>query len=98
MQQGTFTRLLSPFEGNCTAWQFMSADREQAVLCAYKRLAEPDAALQRFTLRDLEEEALYRDQESGAVYPGGVLMHAGLPVKFDRGDYQSRVIRFEKVK
>ena len=98
VQQGTFTRLLSPFEGNCTAWQFMSADREQAVLCAYKRLAEPDAALQRFTLRDLEEEALYRDQESGAVYPGGVLMHAGLPVKFDRGDYQSRVIRFEKVK
>ncbi len=97
VQQGVFTRLCSPFEENFAAWQFISPDGEQAVLCAYRRLAQPDGPVKRFTLRDLAPDALYRDEQSGTVYPGAVLMHAGLPVQFDWGDYQSRVIRFRKI-
>lgn len=97
VQQGVFTRLCSPFEENFAAWQFISPDGEQAVLCAYRRLAQPDDPVKRFTLRDLAPDALYRDEQSGTVYPGAVLMHAGLPVQFDWGDYQSRVIRFRKI-
>ncbi|MBO4368387.1 MAG: alpha-galactosidase, partial [Clostridia bacterium] len=37
LQKGTFTRIVSPFEGNYCSWQFVSADAKQAILCAFRR-------------------------------------------------------------
>ncbi len=97
LQKGVFTRLESPFEGNYAAWQFAGNEGRDIILCAYQRLVRPNPVSHRVFLRGLDEEAHYRDIESGAVYSGAALMHAGLPLPRAKGDYQSWVYRFEKV-
>ncbi len=59
IQWGTFTRLLSPFEGNETAWMFQSEDKTQVVVMYYKTLAEPAAPIRILRLAGLDEDALY---------------------------------------
>ena len=46
VQYGTFRRLLSPFEGNETAWMFIAPDGSEVVFY-FRVLSEPNAPLQR---------------------------------------------------
>ena len=92
-QQGVFTRLLSPFKGNVTAWQF--ADDRRVILCAYRVLAKPNAAPLRLRLANLEE-GQYRAPD-GTVYTAQALMNAGIRPQFDRGDFTSCVMIFERI-
>ena len=96
LQQGVFTRLESPFEGNYAAWQFVSRDGGDVILCAYQRLARPNPVPHRVFLSGLDWEARYRDTESGTEFSGAALMQAGLPLPPARGDYSSWVLRFKK--
>ncbi len=97
IQQGEFTRLLSPFEGNLAAWQFVSPDGGRVLLCYYQRLSEPNPACRRLCLRGLKPGARYRDCDGGRQYTGAALMYAGLPMPRFQGDYASCVKVFEKV-
>lgn len=86
IQQGIFTRLKSPFEGNNSAWQVASEDKEE-VLAFYFRLLEPaQGKFERIYLQGLKETAIYRVQECfgdkldfGEHY-GDELMYAGFSV------------------
>lgn len=86
IQQGVFTRLLSPFEGNHSAWQVTSEDQTQA-LAVYFRLLEPaQGKFERIYLKNLDETAKYSVKECfgaqidlGEHY-GDELMYAGLSV------------------
>ncbi len=97
LQQGVFTRLESPFEGNFAAWQFAGRDGRDLILCAYQRLTQPNPVPHRVFMKGLEEEARYREIATGATFSGAALMFAGLPLPPARGDYQSWVFRFEKL-
>ena len=91
-QRGVFTRLLSPWEGNITAWQF--ADNDRVILCAYRVLNRPNAAPARVRLRDVPEgEYLAPD---GRCVSGRDLMNAGVPLSFSPRDFSSCVMIFEK--
>ncbi|MDD6514149.1 MAG: alpha-galactosidase [bacterium] len=86
IQQGVFTRLESPFEGNNSAWQ-VASEKKDEVLMAYFRLLEPaQGKFERIYLKGLEETAKYSVQECfGAhmdcgVHYGDELMYAGLSV------------------
>ena len=92
-QQGVFTRLMSPFEGNVTAWQF--ADDRYVILCAYRVLAKTHAPRQVIRMADVPEGS-YR-MEDGTVITSDTMMHAGITVVFGRGDFDSRVIVFERI-
>ncbi len=94
VQQGDFWRLLSPFEGNYTAWQFVSEDRNEAMLCAYITQVQPNSAPLRIRLHGLDAEAVYRD-DAGNAYSGAVLMNMGYWLQLKQ-DYTSRVIRLTK--
>ena len=91
-QRGVFTRLMSPFEGNVTAWQF--ADDQRVILCAYRVLAKPNPAPVRIRLSDVPD-GIYR-AEDGSEVSSAALMNAGVCPDFSKGDFASSVMIFEK--
>jgi len=94
LQQGEFTRLESPFEGNYTAWQFISEDRQQVIFCAYKLMEQPNLPVHRVRLAGLERGAVY--EANGRAYTGGELMSIGFTLPDSRGDFKSFVVEFTK--
>ena len=95
IREGTFWRLLSPFEGQYTAWSFVSEDRREVLLCAYRVLSEPNAAPLRLCLHGLQPDAWY-EVEDGCRYLGAALMYHGITL-FLRGDYSSAVFLLKAV-
>lgn len=98
-QQGIFTRLQSPFDGETTAWQVQSLDGKEVIVGYYRRLTSANLAYQRLRLQGLEEEALY--QINGETYTGSQLMHTGLSIRYgdhvgDNRDFTSLLMVFEK--
>lgn len=59
VQQGDMYRLKSPFEGNETAWMFVSPDKKEAVVFHFRVLAVPNAPLSRLVLSGLDPSLDY---------------------------------------
>ncbi|WP_314002676.1 alpha-galactosidase [uncultured Paenibacillus sp.] len=99
VQFGDFYRLLSPFEGNETAWMFVSEDRSEAFAAYYKVLAEPNAGYRSIRLKGLDPDADYRIDGLDSPVGGDELMRAGLAVPQELlfGDFRSKVWRIRKV-
>lgn len=97
VQFGEQYRLLSPFEGNETAWLIAAEDKSEAVVIYARVLAEPNDSLYYLRLKGLDPEADYEWIEGGGVYGGDHLMYAGLPLPDLHGDFQSVLWRFKKV-
>ena len=95
VQQGDYYRLLSPFEGNYTAWQFVSEDASETMLCAYVTNIVPNTAPLRIRMQGLREDAVYRD-ENGNEYTGAVLMNMGFWLQLEH-DFTSTVIYLRQV-
>ncbi|MGN0312724.1 MAG: alpha-galactosidase, partial [Lachnospiraceae bacterium] len=76
IQQGTFYRLRSPFEGNYTAWMVVSADRKQALVGYYKTLQTINDSFMRLNLQGLLPQADYTVSE---VLPTGTAFDPGQP-------------------
>ena len=95
VQKGSFRRLLSPFEGEYAAWEFLSGDGSQALLCAYRILSVANTPPIRIRMTGLDPAAYYRD-DTGKVHAGASLMQIGYHLRLD-GDFSSRVILLEKV-
>ena len=94
-QKGEFTRLLSPFEGSYTAWQFTSEDKSEALLCAYRVLVKPATSPICVRMKDLDPSATYADDE-GNTYNGAALMYKGMWLKL-RGDFSSKIVHLKKI-
>ena len=94
VQNGTFWRLSSPFEGTVTAWCYVSPGKDDALLCAFRTMFVPNSAPVRLRLKGLEATALYR-LEDGRQFPGATLMNFGLflPLK---GDFSGTLLRLTK--
>ncbi|MDR0598950.1 MAG: alpha-galactosidase [Treponema sp.] len=97
---GAYYRLLSPFErrgapGNAgvTAWEFVSPDKTQALLCAAAGEIRANPLNIHIRLKGLDENRLYRLGE--ALYTGAALMYGGFALPGFRGDYPARVFFFE---
>ena len=77
LQFGTFYRLLSPFEGNDTAWMVVSQDKKEAILGCYRVLNRVNDSFTRVLLKGLDPEVKYTVSGKGQHY-GDELMHLGL--------------------
>ncbi|AOZ92217.1 alpha-galactosidase [Paenibacillus crassostreae] len=97
IQFGNFHRLLSPFEGNETAWMFVSPDGSEVAVFYFRVLSESNAPLNRLKLKGLDLHADYRLVRGSEVFGGDALMYAGIPVGAEPGDYHSELFRFERV-
>ncbi|MGX6444451.1 alpha-galactosidase [Neobacillus sp. K501] len=101
IRDGHFYRILSPFEGNETAWMIVSSDQTEALIGYYKVLSAPNGRKhQTLRLKGLDEEKVYHVE--GRDYYGDELMQVGLPLPTEfngvnsklakrGGDYQSEV-------
>ncbi len=77
IQFGDFYRLLSPFQGNYTAWMAVSPDRRTALVGWYKTLNEVNGPFRRLRLRGLDPALCYTVDGTSAHY-GDELMEVGL--------------------
>ena len=91
-QRGVFTRLLSPFEGTVTAWQF--ADEERIILCVYRTLNKPNPAPTRVRLRDVPAGRYVAPD--GSEITAEALMNVGVRPTFPHQDFASFVMVFER--
>lgn len=98
VQQGDMYRLLSPFEGNETAWMFVSENQDEALAGYFRVLAEPNGPLRRLRLKGLDPDRDYVLKETGAVYGGDRLMNAGLLLPELHGDFQSKLFHLAAVR
>lgn len=92
---GDLYRLRSPFEGENTAWEYVSADRKQVVLVYCTIRAHVITGMTQIRFEGLKENAQYQNTETGEVYGGDFLMNAGLYLPDDR-DHESRLLIFEQ--
>ena len=86
---GDFHRLLSPYEGNDTAWITVSPDKNEAVFMLTRAMAQPGTQPPLIRLRGLAADRTYRIRETGESYSGAELMHLGLSVRLPWGDAAS---------
>ena len=89
-------RIESPFEGNTTAWQFISEDGKDIFAAYFRILAKVNGGIYRMKFVALDENAKYELVGEDKVYTGAELMNIGLVVDF-WGDYQSRTFRLKKI-
>lgn len=97
VQQGDQYRLLSPFEGDETAWMFVSGDRKEALAFYFRVLAKPHPADTRLKLAGLNPDFDYRIEGVDGVWPGDRLMQVGLLVPELKGDYASTMFKLTAV-
>lgn len=94
IRTGRLYRLMSPFEGNLTAWIVVSDDSREAIAACYRVLnaANQDGII--CTFAGLSESMQYRiSGRDGELYWGDELMYSGLRIRRDEwtdpGDFSS---------
>lgn len=97
IQYGDFYRLLSPFEGNETAWMFVSDDKSEALVFFFRVLSEASPSLKILQLDGLSKEKIYQCNES-EIFGGDELMNVGFYIDPSlQGDFQSTVYHLLEV-
>ncbi|KYC65679.1 alpha-galactosidase [Heyndrickxia coagulans] len=97
-QFGQFYRLISPFEGNSAAWQFVSPDRKHTIAYFFNVLSEAAGPVKILKLAGLDPDKNYRHIETGNIYGGDELMNIGLYLPlFNKQDFASYKAEFEAV-
>ena len=89
-------RLESPFEGNHTAWMFLSKDGSDIFAAYFQILCEVNPGIHRMKFTALDSEAVYEIVGEGKRFRGDELMQIGLVVDC-YGDFQSRTWRLKRV-
>ncbi|OAS89104.1 MULTISPECIES: alpha-galactosidase [Metabacillus] len=95
IQFGDFYRLLSPFEGNETAWMFVSEDKSEAVFAHFKVLDEGNSPFLSAKLQGLDPDKKYTIAELDESYYGDELMNVGINIPKVRGDFTSVMWRLK---
>ncbi|MCL7749031.1 alpha-galactosidase [Halalkalibacter alkaliphilus] len=95
IQFGDFYRLLSPFEGNYTAWMFVSEDKSEAVFAHFRVLDEANSAFVSVKLQGLDPDKKYTIAELGESYYGDELMNVGINIPKVKGDFTSVMWRLK---
>lgn len=98
VQQGEFYRLLNPFVGNETAWQFVAQDLSETYAVYVRTLAIPNGPLRRLHLKGLDPAKAYALEGSNQIFYGDELMYAGLTIPDLKGDFQSITFHFKVYK
>ena len=97
IQFGDFYRILSPFEGDDTAWMISAEQGKHILVWYYKPYAQPEESYLGFKIPHLDEQAAYRLVGSDRIYHGSVLAHMGLTIDWKNGDHFSQFWHFEKI-
>jgi len=81
LQQGTFYRLISPYDNKENAWMVVDCKQEKAIVGYYRLLCEPNAGFTRLRLSGLEAKKKYKiSGKKEPFYYGSELMNAGIVI------------------
>ncbi|MEK8212056.1 MULTISPECIES: alpha-galactosidase [unclassified Paenibacillus] len=101
VQRGDLYRLKSPFEGNESAWMFVSENKEEALVYYFQVMAVPNAPQRFLRLAGLHPELAYEIQPgySGeqSILGGDRLMQLGLSLPYEQKDHESGWFRVRAV-
>ncbi|WP_418222672.1 alpha-galactosidase [Clostridium isatidis] len=97
VQYGDFYRLISAFNSNEAAWMNLSKDKKYLVVSYVKKYGEANVKPKRLKLKALDEDALYKVNETGEIFGGDELMYIGLEIGELFGDYQGRNWTLNKI-
>lgn len=95
VQQGALYRLLSPRCNPYSAVEYVTEDRQEALVFLFVNSPMTDRLMPPVRLQGLDPQARYL-LDSGEQIQGSTLMRAGIPFGFD-GDFQSKVLYLKKV-
>ena len=98
VQHGTQYRLRAPHDDGITATQYVSAGGDEVAVFAYLQAPHFGEHTRPLRLRGLRPDAQYRDEDTGAVHHGAVLLHQGLPLNLPAGDYASSLTRLTEIR
>ncbi len=87
--EGDYYRLSDPFTDGIAAWAFVAKDGKQALLNYVTNQNHAGMDVKYIRLAGLERERMYRCAQTGRIYPGSILMGAGIPVMPEMKDYAS---------
>ena len=100
VQMGDLYRLLSPYEGEVTASEYVAADGRQAVVFALLRSQFFGKPVPPLRLEGLDDKATYaladEDGTSLGTFSGAFLRNQGLQVDL-RGDYDGTAVVLTRV-
>jgi alpha-galactosidase len=98
IQFGDFFRLLSPFEGNDTAWLFTNREKTEAIVYYFRVLAEPAVPLTVLRVKGLDLNKKYQIVGTDCVFGGDELSFVGISIPVSiKGDFQSYVWHLKEV-
>lgn len=98
IHEGLYYRLTNPYDDVVAAWSMVSEDKSEALICAVLLEIEGNMSAQYIRAKGLDSQCLYRDVETGKVYPSDVIMEIGLPIESPMEEYASYKWHLEKVK
>jgi alpha-galactosidase len=82
-------RLKSPFEGNETAWVYVSEDKKEAVAFYFYVLAEANTRPGKLRLAGLDPARKYKIESTGEIFSGEYLLNVGLSTPaMSSGDFK----------
>ncbi len=94
--KGDLYRLKNPTDGNITSIEFVSEDKNTAIVMNYSTLGIANTQVEYIHLCGLEPNAQYKLSRNGELWAGETLMNIGIP--FTPGqDYETRIWIFEKI-
>lgn len=97
IQFGDFYRILSPFEYNEAAWNFVSKDKSEMVAMYFKILSEPGTRVRILKFKGLNKNAKYQNLETSEIFGGDELMKVGISIPRQKQDFISILWRFKKI-
>jgi alpha-galactosidase len=97
IQFGEQYRLLSPFEGNETAWIYVKEDKTEAVAFLYSVLAKPHTPFKKVKFAGLNPELNYTIEGTNLILSGDELMYSGIYPENLHGDFSSICWRLKAI-
>ena len=95
LHNADFYRLISAYDSTLAAWEFVSEDKDKAMLFAYMTLVKANDVPVYVKLKNLNGSELYKCSD-GNVYSGDVLMNVGYKV-FIKTDFESERVTFTQI-
>lgn len=97
IQNGTFYRIKSPFDGNLVQWNFVSEDGNEVVAFHFEILSQSAEPVRLLKLKGLQPDCRYRNMADGRVYGGDELMYSGISIPLKKQGFRGECYRFEKI-
>lgn len=97
VREGLFYRLSDPKAADVAAWEFVSEDGAEALVCAVVTRVDGYGVANYVTPRGLTPGATYRMVSNGNLYSADALMDMGMPLSVPTSPYENFMFRFERV-